>query len=90
MASRPWEHHRGPVAYMKRNAGRVRMRHCEDAPREPPYHLTGDGVIHWKPLFAAEAVGGIEACSIGQDRYPEPLTAMQCAGRTLRNFEKHG
>jgi sugar phosphate isomerase/epimerase len=86
------EHKLDPVAYIKRDAGRVRMMHCKDSPQDPPYHLLGDGVIDWKPLLqAAEAVGGIEVYVVEQERYPAPLTPMECAARCLQNFRKlHG
>jgi sugar phosphate isomerase/epimerase len=81
-----------PVAYIQRDRGRVRMMHCKDHPQDPPYHLLGDGDIRWAPLFqAAETVGGIEVYVVEQERYPAPLTPMQCVERCLRNFEKlHG
>jgi sugar phosphate isomerase/epimerase len=86
------EHGLDPVDYIKRYAGRVRMMHCKDHPPDDRYVLLGDGTIQWKPLFqAAESVGGIECYIIEQERYPAPLTPMQCAERCLRNFEKlHG
>jgi sugar phosphate isomerase/epimerase len=81
-----------PVAYIRRDRGRVRMMHCKDHPQDPPYHLLGDGDIQFKPIFeAAEAVGGIEVYIIEQERYPAPLTPMECVARCLQNFRKlHG
>jgi sugar phosphate isomerase/epimerase len=86
------EHKLDPVAYVKRDAGRVRMMHCKDWPPDDRYVLLGDGVMNWKPLFqAAETVGGIECYIVEQERYPAPLTPIQCAARCLENFNKlHG
>ena len=86
------EHKLDPVDYMKRFPGRVRMMHLKDYPPDEKFVLLGDGVMDWKKVFvAAESVGGIECYIVEQERYPAPLTPMQCVEKCLQNFRKlHG
>jgi sugar phosphate isomerase/epimerase len=81
-----------PVDYMKRYAGRVRMLHCKDHPPEGRDVLLGDGTIDWKKIFAAsESVAGVECYIVEQERYPAPLTPMECVAKCLQNFRRlHG
>ncbi len=81
-----------PVAYIKRYPGRARMLHCKDHPPTEKFVLLGDGDLKWKDIFAAaESVGGVECYIVEQERYPEPLTPMQCVERCVQNFDRlHG
>jgi sugar phosphate isomerase/epimerase len=71
-----------PVAWVKRNPGRIRSMHVKDWSPNGQYRvLTGDGVTPWKKLFAAaEKTGGIEYYLIEQEGsdYPEMETAKKC------------
>ena len=81
------EHNLNPVDYMKRYPGRARTIHVKDFAPEGRKVLLGDGVMDWKSVFqAAESVGGIEVYIIEQEKYPEPLTPLQCAARCFENF----
>lgn len=77
-----------PVAWIKKNPGRIRSMHCKDwAPGKEYSVLVGEGVAPWKKLFeAAESVGGIEYYLIEQEgsRYSEMETAERC----LKAFRK--
>ncbi len=86
------EHNLNPVDYMKRYPGRARTVHVKDYAPDGRKVLLGDGVMDWKSVFrAAETVGGIEVYIIEQEKYPEPLTPLECAARCLQNFRKlHG
>ncbi|HEV2352120.1 MAG TPA: sugar phosphate isomerase/epimerase [Terriglobia bacterium] len=79
-----------PVAWVRKNPGRIRSMHCKDwAPDKGYKVLFSEGVAPWKKLFAAaESVGGIEYYLIEQEgsRYSEMETAERClkAYRQLR------
>lgn len=79
-----------PVAWIKKNPGRIRSVHCKDWSPEKGYKvLFAEGVAPWKALFAAaEASGGVEFYLIEQEgsRFPELETARRCleAYRRLR------
>jgi sugar phosphate isomerase/epimerase len=80
-----------PVAWINRNPGRIRSMHVKDwSPKEGYKVLTGEGVAHWKQIFAAaETTGGLEYYLIEQEGsdYPEMETAQRC----LAAFRKlHG
>jgi sugar phosphate isomerase/epimerase len=71
-----------PVAWVERNAGRIRSMHCKDWSPEKGYRvLFGEGVAPWRKLFAAaESKGGIEYYLIEQEGsdYSEMETAERC------------
>jgi sugar phosphate isomerase/epimerase len=71
-----------PVAWIKRNPGRIRSLHLKDWSQAGGYKvLFGEGVAPWKKIFAAaESVGGVEYYLIEQEgsRYPELETARLC------------
>jgi sugar phosphate isomerase/epimerase len=80
-----------PVAWIKRNPGRIRSIHVKEWSPEKGYRvLTGQGVAPWKQIFAAaEDVGGVEYYLIEQEGsdYSEMETAKLC----LEAFRKlHG
>ncbi len=80
-----------PVAWVKKNPGRIRSLHLKDWSPEKQYAvLFGEGVAPWKELLrAAETEGGAEFFLIEQEgsRYPELETAKLC----LEGFRKlHG
>jgi sugar phosphate isomerase/epimerase len=80
-----------PVAWIKRNPGRIRSMHVKDwSPQREYKVLTGEGIGPWKQMFAAaEKTGGIEYYLIEQEGsdYPEMETAQRC----LAAFRKlHG
>jgi len=80
-----------PVAWVKRNPGRIRSIHVKEWSPEKGYKvLTGEGVAPWKQLFAAaESVGGVEYYLIEQEgsNLPEMETVKEC----LAAFRKlHG
>ena len=80
-----------PVAWIKRNPGRIRSMHVKDwSPQREYKGLTGEGIGPWKQLFAAaEKTGGIEYYLIEQEGsdYSEMETAEKC----LAAFRKlHG
>lgn len=81
----------GPVAWIRRNPGRIRSIHVKDWSPHGGYRvLTGQGIAPWKKIFAAaESTGGIEYYLIEQEGsdLPEMETAKVC----LANFRKlHG
>jgi len=79
-----------PVAWVNAHPGRIKSMHLKDWSPDQDYHvLFGEGVVHWKKLFAAaESRGGVEYYLIEQEgsRYPELETADRClvAYRDLR------
>lgn len=83
-----------PVAFIKANAGRIKTYHIKDWSSDPALHyrvLLGEGVGHWKDIFAAaESVGGVEHYLIEQEgsRFPPMETAQRCLGnfRALRGI----
>jgi len=80
-----------PVAWVKRNPGRIRSMHLKDWSPQKGYRvLFGEGIAPWKQLFAAaESTGGAEYYLIEQEGsdYPELETAQRClaAYRKLRS-----
>jgi sugar phosphate isomerase/epimerase len=80
-----------PVAWIKRNPGRIRSMHVKDWSPEKGYKvLTGEGTAPWKELFAAaESTGGIEYYLIEQEG--SDFSEMETAERCLAAFRKlHG
>ena len=76
-----------PVAWIKANAGRIKVIHLKDwAPgdraQEKSYRvLFGEGTSPWKDIFAAaESTGGVEYYLMEQEgsRFPEFETAQRC------------
>jgi sugar phosphate isomerase/epimerase len=71
-----------PVAWIKKNPGRIRSIHLKDWSPENGYKvLFGEGEAPWKKIFAAaESVGGVEYYLIEQEgsRYPELETVERC------------
>jgi sugar phosphate isomerase/epimerase len=71
-----------PVAWIKRNPGRIRSLHLKNwAPQGGYSVLFSEGVAPWKKIFAAaESVGGVEYYLIEQEgsRYSEMKTAELC------------
>lgn len=81
-----------PVAWIRRNPGRIRSIHCKDwGPADGYRVLFGEGAAPWLEIFAAaEAVGGVEYYLIEQEgsRFPEFETAERCLAtyRELRGI----
>lgn len=73
-----------PVAWIRKNPGRIRSIHCKDWSPDPGkgYRvLFGEGVAPWKKIFqAAEQTGGIEQYLIEQEgsAYPPMETVERC------------
>jgi len=71
-----------PVAWIKKNPGRIRSLHLKDWSSEKGYRvLLGEGVGPWKKIFAAaEGTGGVEYYLIEQEGsdYSEMETAERC------------
>ncbi len=71
-----------PVAWIEQNPGRIRSIHCKEWSPDNGYEvLLGQGVAHWRKIFAAaESTGGIEYYLIEQEgsQYPELETAERC------------
>ena len=71
-----------PVAWIKRNPGRIRSLHLKNwSPKGGYAVLFSEGVAPWKKIFAAaESVGGVEYYLIEQEgsRYSEMKTAQLC------------
>jgi sugar phosphate isomerase/epimerase len=71
-----------PVAWIKKNPGRIRSLHLKDWSEAGGYKvLFGEGSAPWKKIFAAaESVGGVEYYLIEQEgsRFPEIETADRC------------
>jgi sugar phosphate isomerase/epimerase len=71
-----------PVAWVKKNPGRIRSLHLKDWSPQNGYRvLFGEGVAPWAELLAAaEATGGAEYFLIEQEgsRYPEMETVRRC------------
>jgi sugar phosphate isomerase/epimerase len=80
-----------PVAWIKKNPGRIRSIHVKDWSPQKGYRvLTGEGVAPWKNIFAAaESTGGVEYYLIEQEG--SDLSEMETVERCLRLFRKlHG
>jgi len=79
-----------PVAWIRKNPGRINCIHCKDWSPEKGYKvLFGEGAAPWKKIFeAAEKTGGVEYYLIEQEGsdYPSLETAERClkAIRKLR------
>ncbi len=80
-----------PVAWIKKNPGRIRSIHVKDWSAEGGYRvLTGAGVAPWKEICAAaETTGGIEYYLIEQEG--SDLSEMETVRQCLAAFRKlHG
>ncbi|HZT38645.1 MAG TPA: sugar phosphate isomerase/epimerase [Bryobacteraceae bacterium] len=80
-----------PVAWIKRNPGRIKSMHLKDWSPDQQYRvLFGDGAGHWKDIFrAAETTGGIEYYLIEQEG--SDLTPKETAAKCLAAYRKiHG
>ena len=80
-----------PVAWIKKNPGRIRSIHVKDWSAAGGYRvLTGAGVAPWKNIFAAaEATGGVEYYLIEQEG--SNLSEMETVRQCLAEFRKlHG
>ncbi len=80
-----------PAAWINRNPGRIHSMHIKDWSPDRGYKvLLGEGIAHWKDIFAAaEKTGGIEYYLIEEEgsEYSEMDTARKC----LQLFRKlHG
>lgn len=78
-----------PVAWVKKNPGRIASIHCKDwAPPPKGYRvLLGEGVSPWKQIFeAVESVGGLEYYLVEQEGSDYP--PMETAERCLASFRK--
>jgi sugar phosphate isomerase/epimerase len=81
-----------PVAWIRRNPGRITSVHCKDWGPDDGYRvLFGEGASPWLEIFgAAESVGGVEYYLIEQEgsRFPELETAERCLAtyRALRGI----
>lgn len=73
-----------PVAWIKKNPGRIRSIHCKEWSADPGVGykaLFGEGKAPWKEIFAAaEQKGGIEFYLVEQEgsRFPPIETAGKC------------
>jgi sugar phosphate isomerase/epimerase len=73
-----------PVAWIKKNPGRIHSLHCKDWSSDPDKGfkvLFGEGAAKWKEIFAAaESVGGVEYYLMEQEgsRLSELDTAKAC------------
>jgi sugar phosphate isomerase/epimerase len=71
-----------PVAWINANPGRINSLHLKEWNKEKGYRcLIGEGVVPWKPVFAAaEKVGGVEFYLIEQEGsdFSEFETAQKC------------
>jgi sugar phosphate isomerase/epimerase len=73
-----------PTAWIRANPGRIRSLHCKDWSSDASKGyavLFGEGVAHWKSIFAAaESVGGVEYYLVEQEgsRFSELDTAQKC------------
>ena len=78
-----------PVAYIKRNPGRVRALHVKDwSPQKGFDVLVGQGIAKWKEIFAAaQNVGGVQYYLIEQEGL-SGHTEMQTARESLAAFRK--
>lgn len=77
-----------PVAWIKRNSGRIRSIHLKEWSPDKGYKvLFGDGAAPWKAIFgAAESVGGIEFYLIEQEGYSTP--SLEASKVCLENYKK--
>jgi len=78
-----------PVAYIKRNPGRVRALHVKDWSPQKGYDvLVGQGIGKWKEIFAAaQNGGGVEYYLIEQEGL-KGHTEMETARMSLAAFRK--
>jgi sugar phosphate isomerase/epimerase len=71
-----------PVAWIRKNPGRIRSLHLKDWSPDKGYRvLLGEGAAPWKKIFAAaEGVGGVEYYLVEQEGsdYSEIETAERC------------
>jgi len=82
-----------PVAWIKKNPGRLNCIHCKDWSGEPGkgYRVMfGEGAAPWKEIFqAAESTGGVEFYLLEQEG--SDFTPFEAAEKCLANFRKlHG
>jgi sugar phosphate isomerase/epimerase len=79
-----------PVAWIRKNPGRIRSIHLKDWSSDPEkgYHvLFGEGSAPWKAIFeAAESVGGVEHYHIEQEGSAHP--PMETVKLCLENYRK--
>ncbi len=79
-----------PVAWIEKNAGRIRSIHCKEWSSDPAkgYRvLFGEGNAPWKAIFAAaEKAGGVEHYLIEQEGSTTP--PIETVQKCLENFRK--
>ncbi len=78
-----------PVAWIKKNPGRIGSMHCKEwSSKGKGYRvLMGEGDAHWKEIFkAAESVGGIELYLVEQEGADIP--PFDAAEQCLKTFRK--
>jgi sugar phosphate isomerase/epimerase len=82
-----------PVAWIRKNPGRLNCIHCKEWSPEPGkgYRVMfGEGAAPWKEIFqAAESTGGVEFYLIEQEG--SDVSPFEAAAKCLANFrELHG
>ncbi|MBI1374459.1 MAG: TIM barrel protein [Phycisphaera sp.] len=82
-----------PVEYIKKYPGRTRTCHFKSKlPKGAPAGakpFIGEGVMDWKGIITAcHTVGGTDWMTVEQEDYPDGLSPMQCAERTLSGLKK--
>lgn len=77
-----------PVAWIKKNPGRLNCIHCKEWSPEKGYRvLIGEGAAPWKEIFeAAESAGGVEFYLIEQEG--AEVTPFEAAEKCLANFRE--
>lgn len=77
-----------PVAWIRKNPGRIQCVHCKDWGKQGGYRvLFGEGDAPWKEIFAAaESAGGVEFYLIEQEE--STLPQLEAAERCLANWKK--
>lgn len=78
-----------PAEYIRKYPGRVPLLHIKDMTPAPDstFAEVGEGVIDWKPVFAAAATGGAQWYIVEQDRCQRPsLESVQISIQNLRKW----
>jgi sugar phosphate isomerase/epimerase len=87
-----------PADFLKRNAGRVRLVHLKDKPKDAPVQYTenvkpegfaevGGGSLDFKRILAAAGEAGVQRYIVEQDETPgNPLASLKKSYEYLRNL----
>ena len=82
--------HADPVAWLQKRPGRFPLVHLKDMAPGPErtFAEVGEGIIDWKPIFAAAEASGAEWYVVEQDVCKRP--SLESAALSLKHLQEWG